>query len=301
MEVKKCAKCKIEKPFTEFNSDKTNKDGLESRCRRCKSEDNKKRLQKKKQTIEYAFVTEKVCNKCDQCLPASQFQKDSYSKDCLKKMCKKCYSVKRKTPTQIEKNVTVLHKVCNKCNIDKDITNFKKNYTSSDNYFHICIDCMPKNTWTKEKQRKSHKKYSEKENVKIIRSLRCSQNRRINDAFKKIGSTKTNKTIEYLGCTIEFLKEWFEYLMKGTGMSWDNYSEWQIDHVKPCKSFNLTDEKDIKECFSWKNLQPLTRLENIKKCANIIPELIENHKLRVKEFERSLTAKNKEGELRELP
>lgn len=290
MEFKKCAKCKIEKPFTEFNSDKTKKIGIESRCRRCKSEDTKKYKQKKKQTIEHVFVTEKVCNKCDQFLPSSHFNKDSSSKDCLTCICKKCYSVQRKNPVHIEKNVTVLNKICNKCNVDKNITQFKTNYKSSDNYFHMCIDCMPKNMWTKEKQRESHKKYSEKQDVKLMRSLRCSQNSRIKAAFKSIGSTKTNKTIEYLGCTIEFLKQWFEYLMKDTNMSWDNYSDWQIDHVKPCKAFNLTDEDEIKECFSWKNLQPLPKLENIKKCAKIIPELIESHKLRVKEFERSLTA-----------
>lgn len=35
--MKTCSKCKIEKPFTEFNKDALKKDGLESSCKACKA------------------------------------------------------------------------------------------------------------------------------------------------------------------------------------------------------------------------------------------------------------------------
>ena len=41
--MKTCSKCKIEKPETEYNKDKSRKDGLSPWCKSCKSEKGKKR------------------------------------------------------------------------------------------------------------------------------------------------------------------------------------------------------------------------------------------------------------------
>ena len=49
------------------------------------------------------------------------------------------------------------------------------------------------------------------------------------------------------------------------GMSWSNYGEWHIDHIKPCSLFNLELEEEQLECFNYKNLQPLWAIDNIKK------------------------------------
>lgn len=37
-QTKKCTKCKVEKPFSEFNKKAANKDGLQSRCKTCISD-----------------------------------------------------------------------------------------------------------------------------------------------------------------------------------------------------------------------------------------------------------------------
>ena len=50
-------------------------------------------------------------------------------------------------------------------------------------------------------------------------------------------------------------------------MTWKNYGEWHIDHIKPCSKFNLTDEEEQKKCFNYKNLQPLWASENTSKGA----------------------------------
>ena len=31
----------------------------------------------------------------------------------------------------------------------------------------------------------------------------------------------------------------------------------EIDHCLPINSFNLTDENEVKKCFSWINLRPM--------------------------------------------
>ncbi|HAI41575.1 MAG TPA: hypothetical protein DCM40_27410, partial [Maribacter sp.] len=38
MKTKKCTKCKIEKPLTEFHKDKYRKDGHSPRCKTCKAQ-----------------------------------------------------------------------------------------------------------------------------------------------------------------------------------------------------------------------------------------------------------------------
>jgi hypothetical protein len=50
------------------------------------------------------------------------------------------------------------------------------------------------------------------------------------------------------------------------GMSWDNYgSYWHIDHILPISVFNLNDPREVATCFNYKNLQPLTAQDNMRK------------------------------------
>jgi len=53
-------------------------------------------------------------------------------------------------------------------------------------------------------------------------------------------------------------------------MSWENQGKhWNVDHVKPCASFDLEDAEEQEECFNWKNLQPLRADKNKSKGAKI--------------------------------
>ena len=66
------------------------------------------------------------------------------------------------------------------------------------------------------------------------------------------------------------LRELMEYLEKqfNSKMNWGNYgSYWAVDHVKPKSLFNYTTPDDLafKQCWALKNLQPLEKIENIKK------------------------------------
>ena len=56
------------------------------------------------------------------------------------------------------------------------------------------------------------------------------------------------------------------------GMTWENYGEWHIDHLKPLSSFvfESVDDKEFKECWSLNNLQPMWGVENIKKSNRIL-------------------------------
>jgi len=50
-------------------------------------------------------------------------------------------------------------------------------------------------------------------------------------------------------------------------MTWDNYGEWHVDHIKPISSFQITEigDKEFMSCWSLDNLQPLWNNDNIRK------------------------------------
>lgn len=61
-------------------------------------------------------------------------------------------------------------------------------------------------------------------------------------------------------------------------MSWDNYGEWEIDHIIPVKYGNPTLE-EVKNRLHYTNTQPMWRNENIRKSNKVICGIIHNHSL----------------------
>ena len=61
-------------------------------------------------------------------------------------------------------------------------------------------------------------------------------------------------------------------------MNFQNYGKWHVDHIKPISSYNLENEKELFECFNYKNLQPLWAHDNLVKSNKIIkPEFIDDN------------------------
>ena len=54
------------------------------------------------------------------------------------------------------------------------------------------------------------------------------------------------------------------------GMSWDNYGKWEIDHIRPCASFDLSKPEEQYKCFNYMNLQPLWEKENQTKTKKLV-------------------------------
>ena len=70
-----------------------------------------------------------------------------------------------------------------------------------------------------------------------------------------------------VGCPVGFLRSYIEGKFE-RGMTWENYGEWHVDHIRPCASFDLSDKEQVLQCFNWRNLQPMWASENISKGAN---------------------------------
>lgn len=76
--------------------------------------------------------------------------------------------------------------------------------------------------------------------------------------------TKTGSAVRDLGCSVKELKSYLEIRFT-KGMSWDNFGEWQIDHIKPLSLFDLQDREQFLKAVHYTNLQPLWKLENLSK------------------------------------
>jgi len=188
-------------------------------------------------------------------------------------------------------------KQCKKCNVEKSLDQFYNKKGEPDGKHRYCNTCMRQEkkeyyNLTKDKRADYYKKYRA-ENKEYFneycnnhyhtkKELYREWNReqyksnpefklkhlvigRIYSALQSYQTLKNDKTVEYLGCSIG---EYYEYLkgMFNENMNWDNHGEyWEIDHIKPCSSFNLEDLNEQIKCFHYTNLQPLTISENRKK------------------------------------
>lgn len=144
------------------------------------------------------------------------------------------------------------------------------------------IKKIKKDRIKKEKLNKKRKKYrkiyylkikerrlKEKEVLRIHNELLNLKRRLLNNLRSRLShslkrNSKIKHTLEYIGCTLEELKNHLESRFID-GMNWDNYGKWHIDHIHPCASFDLSNPEEQYKCFHFSNLQPLWEKDNLKK------------------------------------
>ena len=124
-----------------------------------------------------------------------------------------------------------------------------------------------------ENKEKRNKYLRNRKQENPLYKLKCNLRSRISMEIKKSNASKNTSTINYLNCSIEHLHNHLESQFGDSGMNWDNMGRedgeggrgWEIDHRRPCASFDLNDEEQIYMCFHWTNLQPMWGEENNKK------------------------------------
>lgn len=195
-------------------------------------------------------IEKKHCPTCDQWKILVEFTTQKSSWDGLCRMCRICFNEYR---TNKRKNDPKYR--------EKDIE-YKEKYEASgrrremnqiryaDKREEIISKCVAYNK----------KRYKEDIKFRITTSLRT----RINKVLKIQNAKKCNTSMDLIGCTPNFLKEYLQAKFKD-GMTWENYGEWHIDHIKCCVSFDLTKEEEQRKCFNYQNLQPLWASENLTK------------------------------------
>ena len=89
---------------------------------------------------------------------------------------------------------------------------------------------------------------------------------RIGQMIRYGGIVKEATSMKLLGCTLDAFRAHIEKQFQ-PGMTWDNYGKegWEIDHIIPCSSFDLSIPGSQRVCFNYSNLQPLWHIDNMKK------------------------------------
>ena len=89
--------------------------------------------------------------------------------------------------------------------------------------------------------------------------------RRLNTFLKTKGLEKNHPIGEYVGESSNFLRDFITQQFE-LGMNWNNYGVvWHLDHVRPLKSFDFNDVRQIYVANNWRNLQPLFVQLNLEK------------------------------------
>lgn len=116
-------------------------------------------------------------------------------------------------------------------------------------------------------------KYKEDINYRLIQIIRIN----ILQSIQK--TKKTKSSIKLLGCDIKFYKEYLESKFLPE-MSWENHGVvWEIDHIIPCSSFDLTIEQNQLICFNYKNTQPLFKTTQIAESFGYTDQIGNRNKL----------------------
>ena len=178
----------------------------------------------------------KICSKCKQEKSLCDFYKSATKKFGVQSQCKKCRNeldakYRRENPEKVKESKAKYRRE----NLEK-VNEYQAKYR--------------------------RERYKNDENFRVVQLLR----NRFWKSLKSQSAKKSKRTLELVGCSRDELWEHLENQFKD-GMTRQNQGEWHIDHIKPCSLFDLTDPEQQKECFNYKNLQPLWAEENLRKGA----------------------------------
>ena len=225
----------------------------------------------------------KTCPTCKVEKNIESYNKNKNRKDGLQRECRDCnhiqhnkYYHSKKSP-KLKENLKKEHKICSSCNTELHFDMFNKQKGGRFGLSGECKKCLKKrnlswresggreweNIWVKNKKQTDPQ-------FKLKTLLRG----RLLDALKRhTRGGKVNKNhsaLTLLGCSIEEYKIYLENKFTPK-MNWSNHgSYWEIDHILPCDSFDLTIETEQYRCFNYKNTQPLTISQNRSKGNKLI-------------------------------
>ena len=225
----------------------------------------------------------KICSQCKVSLPLTSFYVDRtlFTKVAYRSKCKSCCKKNNDLRKTHIPDTTVKVKKCSACSETKKYSDFYVSKRHLDGYFKECILCVeakrknkgnnPRFKRTKEYMIAYNKNRKSDPNFKLKYALRSN----LHSHIRRIeNGVKSERTLTYVGCSLNFLMSWFEFQFN-QDMTWSNHGTyWHIDHIKPCSSFDLTDNDMLHECYNWSNLRPIYSLENLSKGNKVDNELL---------------------------
>lgn len=230
------ASCPHEKPF--FANGKQRKF-----CFVCRPKETTVKNGKRK-PYEYKNKNSSVCLSCGDCFEKTQYHNKYCSDICRNRFC----NVARQ-----KRIVDRTERSCRNCGAV-----FTPKYGDK-NKLQCSIICL--NQYA---TKRAHKRMMERMRKDPV--LRLARNMRsfINQSIIRGGYRKRSRANNILGCNWEFFKTHIEKQFH-KGMSWDNRSDWHLDHIRPIASAKTEDE--VISLNHYTNLRPMWAIDNLIKGA----------------------------------
>ena len=220
----------------------------------------------------------KICTKCNIEYDIENFTKDKSTKDGYRSQCKQCtkqyYLDARKTGRYQRWE----REYKSRPEVRTRINEYDKNYRKTQEYKEYKKEYISREHVKNRRRKYQRKSYHDNPQTKK-RIISYITEKRKNDPVFRLntyfsnqiraalaGNKQGRKWETLVGYTLQELKEHIEKQFK-EGMTWDNYGEWHIDHIKPKRLFNITSAEcdEFKKCWALENLQPLWAFENLSK------------------------------------
>jgi hypothetical protein len=246
------------------------------------------------QDFEKAKTTTGRRKNCIACNKAAQ--RENLLKSYYNRRQKRIEGLGGKTPQELRRDRLLAYyeqnplRRCYKCGVKKPLTAFVKDKNTLSGRGYICRKCSnkkkaeaarrrraqappkaKKTKMTDAERRRKKQEYKQKYRKDPVRRMNRNMSEQIRKHMRDMRTGKPPggwKSI--VGYTLDELKEHLEALF-APGMSWSNYGEWHIDHIRPKASFSFASVEDPEflACWSLDNLQPLWAEDNIRKGADI--------------------------------
>ncbi|MBW2645104.1 MAG: hypothetical protein JRE23_02795 [Deltaproteobacteria bacterium] len=268
---KKCARCNIVKPYSEFMKCSRNKSGIGVWCKECARSYTRKRHAENKEGDSLKSKEWKTKNPEKIKAYSRKYHQEhreerlAYAKKYAEENKDKIKEYNERTKEQKAARAKVYrqeHKKRDKITRDAWI---KANPEKKRDALKRWRAANP------EKDRAAMRRANKKRGENIKYRVSGSISRRIRTSLFDNGTKNKRHWEELVDFTVDQLKGHLEKLFK-PGMSWENYGTvWEIDHKIPIAAFNFEkpDDVDFRLCWSLKNLQPLEKSENRSKGARI--------------------------------
>ena len=138
--------------------------------------------------------------------------------------------------------------------------------------------------WYQNNKEKINKKYIEKYNNDINFKLHINIHKSIIQSFKRSLNKSSNRINKHLNCSMNLFKKWLQFCFNDD-MTFNNHGEiWHFDHVLPVNLFDLTDDIQKTQCFSWMNYTPMFSQLNMSKHDNVYNEQLDKHLSNIYKF-----------------
>jgi len=226
-------------------------------------------------------MDQKTCNNCGVTKPITQdFPKNGNN---YRSVCKICHCEKQKHRYHENHNEYLQRKKKQyETNKENTLERNKKYRQENRDIIREQKQSYYQNNKLEILQKAKAKDYKEKRN-KYLQNRRktdkkfamvCAYRARLNEVLHK---QKQNTYVTYLNCNREMFLNWIEF-QSNSFYKWEDYGEkWVIDHVIPIDFFDFNIDEHVYKCFSWFNLRPCDKVENMKKSNKLIDDIVASH------------------------